>query len=404
MHAPRSSAAHPSVGMIVLLGGLTAFGAISIDMYLPALPAIGQDLSATPAQVQRTLSSLLLGLAAGQLVYGPLSDRIGRRPPLIAGILLYIAASLWCAMTADVTQLAIARFVQGLGACAALVVGRAVVRDRYDHTETARILSLINLVFGLVPILAPLLGGLVLSVAGWRAIFWVLVGFGVLVGIAVLLGLKESRSATTAEIAGNETALQSYRLLLGNRRLLGYMLAGAFNSACLFAYIAASPDLVIGAYGVDAQHFGWIFGTNAFGLIAASQINRKLLTYRTTDQVLGAAVLAALGFGLLLLTMALTGIGGMWGVLIPLFLVVSSFGFMFANTTAGALSVDPNRAGSVSGLMGALGFAIGSASSAIAGLVYDGTAVPIAGVMVSALSLSALFLFLLALRGRRSTV
>ncbi len=402
MHAPR--AAHPSIGMIVLLGALTAFGAISIDMYLPALPAIGQDLHANPAEVQRTLSALLLGLAAGQLIHGPLSDRVGRRPPLLAGIALYIVASLWCALTADVTQLAIARFVQGLGACAALVVSRAVIRDRYDHTETARILSLINLVFGLVPILAPLLGGLVLTFGGWRTIFWILAGFGVAVGLPVLLGLRESRSAATAEIAGNETPFQGYRLLLRNRRLLGYMLAGAFNSACLFAYIAASPDLVIGTYGVDAQHFGWIFGLNAFGLIAASQINRKLLTHWTTDQVLGVAVLAALGFGLMLLLTASTGIGGMWGVLVPLFFVVSTFGFMFANTTAGALSIDPHRAGSISGLMGALGFAVGAASSALAGIVHDGTAVPMAGVMVAALSLSALSLFLLALRERARTV
>ncbi len=400
MHAPR--AAHPSVGMIVLLGAMTAFGAMSIDMYLPAMPSIGADLGATPAEVQRTLSSLLLGLAAGQLVYGPWSDRAGRRLPILTGIALYIAASVWCSLAADVTQLAIARFVQGLGACSAMVVSRAVIRDLYDHTETARILSLINLVFGLAPILAPLVGGLVLSFGSWRTIFWVLTGFGAAVGLSVLLGLKESRSAATASIAGGETAFDSYRLLLGNRRLLGYMLAGAFNSACLFAYIAASPDLVIGTYGVDAQHFGWIFGLNAFGLIAASQINRKLLMHWTTDQVLGAAVLAALGFGLLLLAAAATGIGGMWGVLGALFFVVSTFGFMFANTTAGALSVDPHRAGAISGLMGALGFTVGATSSAVAGLIHDGTAVPMAAVMTAALALSAVSLFLLALRGPRA--
>jgi MFS transporter, DHA1 family, multidrug resistance protein len=400
MHAPR--AAHPSVGMIVLLGAMTAFGAMSIDMYLPAMPSIGTDLDATPAEVQRTLSSLLLGLAAGQLVYGPWSDRAGRRVPILTGILLYVAASVWCSLAADVTQLAVARFVQGLGACSAMVVSRAVVRDLYDHTETARILSLINLVFGVAPILAPLVGGLVLSVGGWRAIFWVLTGFGAAVGLSVLLGLKESRSAATADLAGGETPFASYRLLLRNPRLLGYMLAGAFNSACLFAYIAASPDLVIGTYGVDAQHFGWIFGFNAVGLITASQINRKLLLHWRPDQVLGAAVLAAFGFGLLLLTLAATGIGGMWGVLGALFLVVSTFGFMFANSAAGALSIDPHRAGSISGLMGTLGFVVGAASSAAAGLIHDGTAVPMAAVMTTALGLSALSLFLLALRRPRA--
>lgn len=400
MHAPR--AAHPSWGMVTLLGAMTAFGAMSIDMYLPAMPSIGVDLRASPAEVQRTLSSLLLGLAAGQLVYGPWSDRVGRRIPILSGILLYVAASIWCALAADVTQLAIARFVQGLGACAAMVVSRAVVRDLYDHTETARILSLINLVFGLAPILAPLVGGFVLSFGGWRTIFWILAGFGVAVGLSVILGLKESRSAATADIAGAESPFASYRLLLRNRRLLGYILAGAFNSACLFAYIAASPDLIIGTYGVDAQHFGWIFGMNAFGLIAASQINRKLLTRWSPEQVLSVAVLAAFGFGLLFLTVAATGIGGMWGVLACLFLVVSTFGFMFANTAAGALSIDPHRAGSISGLMGTLGFVVGAASSAAAGLIHDGTAVPVAAVMTTALALSALSLLLLALRGRQA--
>ena len=401
MHAPR---ARPSVGMIVLLGAMTAFGAMSIDMYLPAMPSIGAHLDATPAEVQRTLSALLLGLAAGQLVYGPWSDRIGRRVPILTGIALYVAASIACALASDVTQLAVARFVQGLGACSAMVVSRAVVRDRYDHTETARILSLISLVFGLAPILAPLIGGLVLTFAGWRAIFWVLAGFGTAVGIAVSLGLKESRSAATAEVAGGETAVAGFRVLLRNRRLLGYILAGAFNSACLFAYIAASPDLIIGTYGVDAQHFGWIFGLNAVGLIAASQINRRLLLHWAPDQVLGAAVLAAFGFGVILLVTAATGLGGMPGVLVPLFFVVSTFGFMFANSAAGALSLDPHRAGSISGLMGTLGFVVGAASSAAAGLIHDGTAVPMAAVMATALGLSALSLFLLALRGRAATV
>lgn len=399
MHAPR--AAHPTVGMIVLLGAMTAFGAMSIDMYLPAMPSIGTDLDATPAQVQRTLSSLLLGLAAGQLVYGPWSDRAGRRPPILTGIMLYVAASVWCSLAADVTQLAIARFVQGLGACSAMVVSRAVVRDLFDHTETARILSLISLVFGVAPILAPLVGGFVLSVGGWRAIFWVLTGFGGAVGLAVLFGLKESRSAATADLAGGETPFAGYRLLLRNRRLLGYMLSGAFNSACLFAYIAASPDLVIGTYGVDAQHFGWLFGLNGFGLIGASQINRRLLMHWSPDQVLGTAVLAGVGFGLWLLAAAATGLGGMWGVLVPLFFVLSTFGFMFANAAAGALSIDPHRAGSISGLMGTLGFVVGAASSAVAGLIHNGTAVPMAAVMTASLTLSAAALFLLALPGRR---
>jgi DHA1 family bicyclomycin/chloramphenicol resistance-like MFS transporter len=402
MHASR--AAHPSWAMIVLLAAMTAFGAISIDMYLPAMPAIGASLRAEPAQVQRTLSALLAGLAIGQLAYGPLSDRIGRRPPILVGIGLYIVASVACAVSADIGQLTVARFVQGLGACAALVVSRAVVRDRYDHQETARILSLIMLVFGVVPIVAPLIGGAVLTFGDWRTIFVILAIFGVLVWVAVFFGLRESRSAATAEKARSETVLRAYWELLRSRPLLGYVLAGSFNGACLFTYIAASPDLLIGNYGVAPAHFGWIFGVNAAGLIAASQVNRRLLLRYSTDRVLAGATLAALLFGVMMIATAVTGLAGMWGVLVPLFLMLSTYGFMAANTTAGALSVDPHRAGTISGLQGVASFTVGALATATVGLVHDGTAVPLAASMTGALALSALSLFLLALRRRRASV
>lgn len=399
MHAPRAT--HPSWGMIVLLGAMTAFGAISIDMYLPAMPAIGLGLDAAAADVQRTLSSLLAGLALGQLVYGPLSDRIGRRPPLLAGMIIYVVASAACALSTSIEALIVARFFQGLGACAALVVSRAFVRDRYDHQETARILSLITLVFGVVPILAPLAGGLVLTFGDWRTIFWLLAGFGVAVLVAVLLGLPESRSAATAAMARGETPLRSYVALLGKRRLLGYILAGSFNGACLFTYIATSPDLIIGTYGISPQNFGWIFGVNAVGIVIGSQINRHLLLRFTADHVLGAATVAALLWGGMMVAAAVTGIGGMWGVLVPLFLIMSTFGFMMANSTAGALSVDPDRAGSVSGLLGVASFTLGALATAAAGVLHDGTALPVALSMSFALLCSALALFLLALREER---
>ena len=249
-----------------------------------------------------------------------------------------------------------------------------------------------------MPILAPLLGGLVLAVAGWRGIFWVLTSFGVAVGIAVLFGLRESRTEETAAVAAAETPFQTYALLLKERRLLGYMLAGGFNSACLFTYIALSPELVIGRYGIDAQHFGWIFGINAAALIGASQINRILLRRWTSDRVLAAATTAVVGFGAILATAGVSGIGGMWAVLVPLFFVVGSFGFIFANSAAGALSVDPLRSGSVSALTGASGFIIGALVSVVAGLLPGGPAAAMGVTMFVAVCLSAMSLFLLALR------
>lgn len=398
MHAPRE--AHPSWGMVALLGAMTAFAAISIDMYLPAMPAIGRSLGATPAEVQRTLSALFAGLAIGQIVYGPLSDRVGRRPPLIGGIALFIAASAVCALSRNVELLIAARFVQGLGACSALVISRAFVRDSYDHQETARILSLIALVFGVVPVLAPLIGGFVLSFGDWHSIFWLIALFGLVVMVAVCISLPETRSAATAAIARDETALRAYGALLRNRRLLGYVLAGAFNGASLFTYIGASPDLIIGTYGVSPQDFGWIFGANAIGMVVGSQLNRRLLLRFEADKVLAGATLVQLLWGALMVLAALSGVGGMWGVLAPLFLILSAYGFMAANSTAGALSVDPNRAGTTSGLLGVASFAVGAVATALAGELHDGTALPMALSMTGALIASAIALFLLALRDK----
>lgn len=407
MHAPTTDhrhGQHPSVAMIVLLGAMTAFGAISIDLYLPAMPQIGGALSASPGAVQRTLSSLFIGLAIGQLLYGPLSDRIGRRLPILGGIAIYVAASAACALAASVEILTVARFAQGFGACAALVVSRAVIRDRFDHQETARIMSLIMLVFGVVPILAPLLGGYLLTIGNWRLIFWLLTIFGVAVGLAVAFGLAESRSEETAARAASETPLGAFAALLRERRLVGYILCGALNSACLFVYLAVSPYLIIEIYGVSPQNFGWIFGTNAAGLIIGSQFNRRLLLHWPSDRILASATLLSIAVAAIMLALTVTGVGGMWGVLVPLFLILSCFGFMGSNTAAGALSVDPTRSGSISSLSGVASFGIGAVATSLGGLIHDGTARPMAAAMLAALVLSAAALFFLALRGRTAPV
>ncbi len=407
MHAPTTHhrhGQHPSVAMIVLLGAMTAFGAISIDLYLPAMPQIGGALSASPGAVQRTLSSLFAGLAIGQLLYGPLSDRIGRRLPILAGIALYVAASATCALAASVELLTVARFAQGFGACAALVVSRAVIRDRFDNQETARILSLIMLVFGVVPILAPLLGSYLLTLGDWRLIFWLLTGFGVIAGFAVALGLAESRSEETAARAASESPVGAFVTLLRDRRLLGYILCGAFNSTCLYIYLAVSPYLIIEIYGKSPQEFGWIFGTNAAGLVIGSQVNRRLLLRWSSDQVLAGATLLSIAAVALMLALSIAGVGGMWGALVPLFLILSCYGFMGSNTSAGALSVDPTRSGSISSLTGVAGFGIGAFATSLGGILHDGTARPMAAAMLAALLLSAAALFFLALPRRTRSV
>ena len=296
--APRST-----WGLVVLLGALTAFAPMGIDMYLPSLPAIGADLGVSGARTQVTVSAFLAGMAIGQFFYGPASDRLGRKGPILAGVALFVLASCACALAPSADFLIAARFVQALGA------------------------------------------------------------------------------------------------LLKDKRLVGYALAGGLNGATLFTWISASPGLLIGVWGIPASIFGWVFGLNAAGVIGAGQINRQLLLRYTPEQVLKAASLAGVAASILLLLAAFTGWGGMWSVLPLIFLVLSSYGFMAGNTMAGALNVDPRRAGSISALMGSASFAAGALASALTGALGDGSARPVAVTMFLAMSGSALALRTLALKG-----
>jgi len=365
----------------LLLGGLTAFGSVSMDMYLPALPSLVRALKTTPAAAQQTVSIFLIGLAVGQLVYGPVSDRVGRRGPILFGVGVFLAASLGCALAPSIGPLIVFRLLQALGACAGMVIARAVVRDRYEDHEVLHVYSLLTLVMGSAPILAPLIGGWVLTVGSWRWIFGIQSLFALAITACAFFFLPESRSEATRIRALSERPLSSYIALLRTPRLLGLMLNGAFANVGLFAFLTAAPELVITHYHVPAADFGWIFGVNVTGMMAAGQINARLARRVPGETLLHAANAVALACASVMVLCAITSWGGMLGVLVPLWFVMASLGFSQPNASAAAMSVDRERAGATAALLGATMFGVGSLAGVATSLLYDGTPRPVAIVI-----------------------
>ncbi|MBI1181611.1 MAG: Bcr/CflA family efflux MFS transporter [Alphaproteobacteria bacterium] len=382
----------PGAKLTLLLGALTAFGPMSIDMYLPSLPSIQAELGTDAAGAELTLSAFLLGMALGQVFYGPLSDRVGRRPPLLIGVIVFVSVSIGCAFAQSIESLILLRFLQALGACVGQVLARTVVTDIYDRREAARMFSLLMLVMGLAPILAPMFGGWILSVASWRGIFVVLASFGVVIGTIVMLRLPESRPQHVADHAKTESPFRAILSVATNRQIVGYAVAGGMNTASMFTYIAASPDLLIKTYGIPPQYYGMIFGMNAFGLIAASQVNRALLKRHTSHHMLQVGIRGGLAIALGLLVLALTGFGGLLGILVPLFLLITCMGFALPNGMASAMTIDLKRGGTTSAFVGSVQFVLGAIASAVVGTLHDGTAIPMAAVIAGALVLGNLTL------------
>lgn len=379
-HSPGACMVPSRLRLTFILGALSAFAPMSIDMYLPSLPALAREFGASTAAAQWTLSAFFLGLAIGQALYGPLADRLGRKPPLYLGLALYVLASAGCALATSIDGLIALRFAQALGGCAGVVIARAVVRDLFDQQASARMLSRMMLVMGTAPMLAPLVGGWMLSLAGWRSIFWVLFAFGLMCLVATLAGLPETRPAHAVR-PGPGDALRGYRILLKHRRFLGYTFAGGFAQGGMFAYISGSPFVFIDVYGVPAHAYGWLFGLNALGLIAASQVNARLVAHLGPDRLLGRANAANALLGVALVAAAWTGVGGFVGILVALFGYVASLGFSIPNAAAGAMAPFPDQAGSASALLGTVQFTIAAGASAAVGATHDGTAVPMAAVI-----------------------
>ncbi len=370
-----------------------ALGPLSVDMYLPALPAIATDLAARYAAVQQSLSAFVLGLAAGQLLFGPLSDRVGRRPVLALGLTLYVIASGALALADDVLQLVLLRLLQALGGAAGVVLARAIVRDLWQGVEAARALAFVMLVTGTAPLLAPLVGGWLLLFAGWRAIFWLLAAFGVLILGAARLVLPETRPRGTP-VPG---LARTFILPLTDRATLGFMLAGGFAFAGMFAYIAATPFVYIELFGVSPQRYGLLFGLNVVGIMSGSYLSARLVGRLGVRRLLGlgTAVIAIAGLALMVITSRATG--GLLPVVVALFFYVGMMGLIGANAVAGALERFPEIAGSVSALLGATQFGFGALAGVVVGLLHDGTAAPM-GLVIGTCGIAALAARLLLIR------
>jgi len=388
--------------LVFILGALSAFGPLSIDMYLPALPSLSRDFSTGASQVQLTLSACLLGLALGQTIAGPISDALGRRRPLLVGLTAYALASLLCVVAPSVFALVVLRFIQGVAGAAGIVIARAIVRDLYSGVAVARFFSLLMLVNGLAPILAPLFGGLLLRFTSWRGVFIVLAIIGTLLVLAAATGLSETLPPDRRQSGGVRATITTFRQLLTNRFFVGYALSCGLAFGAMFAYISGSPFVLQDIYGLSPQLFSVLFGMNAFGLMLAGQVNGRLVSRVPPVRLLATGLTATAIGGAALLGVVTIGGLGLLGVLPSLFVVVSSLGFVLPNAAALALSGHPRTAGSASALLGVLQFAIGAIAAPLVGVSGTRTALPMSVVM-AALGVSALGAFVLLGRDSRSS-
>jgi len=350
---------------------------------------LGDDLSAGASAVQLTLTACLAGLAIGQLVAGPLSDRLGRRRPLLAGVGAYTLASVLCAAAPTVWALAGLRFVQGATGAAGIVIARAIVRDTHDGVALVRFFSMLMLVTGLAPILAPVIGGQVLEVTSWRGIFLVLSAIGAVLFVAASVGLRETLPPERRREGGIGATARTMAGLLRDRHFAGFALAGGLAFGAMFTYIAGSPFVLQEIYGASPQAFSAVFAANSVGIVALGQLNGRLAGRVEPLTMLRIGVTTMAVAGCVLFAVVAIGSLPLAALLVPLWVLVASMGLVFPNTTALALAGHPEVAGSASALLGVLQFVIGAAAAPLAGIAGTGTAVPM-GATMAALSLASL--------------
>jgi DHA1 family bicyclomycin/chloramphenicol resistance-like MFS transporter len=382
---------------IFTLGLLSAMGAFSIDMYLPGFPDIARDLHTTVAHITLSITSFFIGISVGQMIYGPLLDRFGRKKPLYIGLVVYLVTSIACAYAPTANALIGIRFLQALGSCAGMVASRALVRDIFPVKENAKIFSLLMLVLALSPIVAPTLGGYVTAAFGWQSIFFILATIAGLTLLLVLFKLPEGRKPDTSLSLLPRPIINGFLEVTIVPQFYTYAFAGAIASSGLYAYIAGSPFVFMELYHVTEKQYGWIFAIIAMGLIVASQVNTLLLRRYSSEQIIRATLFCQCLAGIALVLGTYFHFLGLYSTIFLIWIFLSTQGFAFPNSSALSLAPFTRNAGTASALMGALQLGIGAISTALVSLLNNGTAMPMAAVMCAC----AVGSFLVLMIGRR---
>ncbi|AYL66007.1 multidrug effflux MFS transporter [Citrobacter cronae] len=391
--SPVATASHTGLTFILILSGLMAFTSLSTDIYLPAMPTMATDLH---GNVELTITGFLVGFTIAQLIWGPISDHLGRRKPLFIGMVLFIIGSAGCAMSTSITQIVFWRVFQALGACTGPMLARAMIRDLFARTRAAQMLSTLVLIMAIAPIAGPLIGGQIIRLSTWHAVFWLLALIGALMCVS-LCWLPETLPEAKRVKASLTGAFRNYRSLLSNGRFMRYTLSLTFYYVGAYAFITGSPFVYISYYHVDPQHYGWLFALNIVGVMAMSVVNRRLVQRHPLEQLLKyATMLAALAAVALALLVKLES-GGIVAIITTIFLLFSMNGIIAATSTAAALDAVPNIAGSASALIGALQYGSGIISSLLLAAFSDGTPWTMAWIIALFTLLSAT----LALRAKR---
>ncbi len=384
--------------LVLILGILTALAPFSIDMYLPGFPAIAKSLHTTTEKVSLSLSGFFIGFSVGQLLYGPLLDRFGRKNPLYVGLVIYIIASIGCYFVGSIQMLIGFRFLQAIGSCAATVAAMAMVRDIFPLKDNAKVFALLILILGLSPMLAPTVGGYITAAFGWRLIFVILTGIAVLILLTVIFFLPESYQPDPSYSLKPVPIISSFWLVIKNPQFFTYALCGAVAFSALFSYLAASPFVFMDVYGLSSKAYGLIFALLSVGLIGSSQVNSMLIRKFKSEQIVNVSLSCLVIVSILFLVGSVYGWLNMYGIIVLIFAVLCCVGITYPNTSALSLAPFTKNAGTAAALLGAVQMTIGTFTSIVVSMFKSRSTIPMAGLIASA----AIIAFLILMIGKRT--